>query len=188
MLVLSPSSTCDVCLEPYRLEGENADDLRLPCAIECGHVFCYGCVQLSLSYLICGSLILHHHPLYSCINNLGRLSCPLCRSYYDPRSVRRLHVDIQIGPDRAPVDYHNPNSTNELGLIHGPSSETMEKAEKVVGANMEDEGKRHLTAQLVSLVRQGAEGPEFQAILKQTKEWLRERPDEVCLPHIHSLH
>lgn len=125
---------------------------------------------------------------YSCINNLGRLSCPLCRSYYDPRSVRRLHVDIQICPDPAPLDYHNPESTNELGLIDGPSSETADKAEKVVEVNMEDEGKRHLTARLVSLVRQGAEGPEFQAILKQTKEWLRERPDEVRVAHIHSFH
>lgn len=49
----------------------------------------------------------------------------------------------------------------------------------MVEANIEDEGKRHLTARLVSLVRQGAEGTEYQAILKQTKEWLRERPDEV---------
>ena len=34
MLCLGPGSVCDVCLEPF------GSDLKAPCSIDCGHVFC----------------------------------------------------------------------------------------------------------------------------------------------------
>ncbi|KZT03702.1 uncharacterized protein LAESUDRAFT_761794 [Laetiporus sulphureus 93-53] len=62
MLVLHPSSTCDVCLETYNNE-------RDPHSISCGHTFCLRCLHL-----------------------LTRRCCPLCRRDFDPGEVRRLHV------------------------------------------------------------------------------------------------
>lgn len=122
--------------------------------------------------------------MFRCIDNLGRLSCPLCRTYFDPRSVRRLHVDMQSAPD--PDDEHSDSGNDSDGYHDSDPDEPAEYANNTarVNSNPEDEGKRHLTARLVSLVRQGAEGPEFQAILKETKDWLMDRPDEVRGVHI----
>ncbi|KLO07556.1 hypothetical protein SCHPADRAFT_836520 [Schizopora paradoxa] len=65
MLVVHPSSTCDVCLEGYTGNAK-----LTPHAIACGHVFCLDC--------------LHH---------LRQLKCPLCRSPFEDSSIRRIHVD-----------------------------------------------------------------------------------------------
>ncbi|KAJ4474281.1 hypothetical protein J3R30DRAFT_653547 [Lentinula aciculospora] len=65
MFSLGPGSVCDVCLESF------GADLKAPCSISCGHVFCADC--------------LHH---------ITRQTCPLCRVAFDPRSIVRLHVDL----------------------------------------------------------------------------------------------
>lgn len=36
MLVISPESSCDICLEQFVLDGQS----RAPHAPRCGHVFC----------------------------------------------------------------------------------------------------------------------------------------------------
>lgn len=66
MLVLSKSSTCDVCMEGYMAGGNS------PHSISCGHVFCQ-----------------------KCLDHLLRHICPLCRTRFSPQDVRRLHIDIQ---------------------------------------------------------------------------------------------
>lgn len=66
MLVLSKSSTCDVCMEGY-IAGGNS-----PHSISCGHVFCQ-----------------------KCLDHLLRHICPLCRTRFSPQEVRRLHIDMQ---------------------------------------------------------------------------------------------
>ncbi|KAL6303766.1 hypothetical protein BKA93DRAFT_734429 [Sparassis latifolia] len=63
MLVLHPSSTCDVCLEGY-------GGRSFPNVISCGHSFCLRCLQ-----------------------SLTRQCCPLCRKAFAVSDVRRLHVD-----------------------------------------------------------------------------------------------
>ncbi|KAH8110192.1 hypothetical protein DFH11DRAFT_1514738 [Phellopilus nigrolimitatus] len=74
MLVVHPTSTCDVCLEGYSGGSEN-----IPYSISCGHVFCLSCLRS-----------LRHH------------NCPLCRSSFDASDVRRLHVDqTQISNNNA---------------------------------------------------------------------------------------
>ncbi|KAJ7251110.1 hypothetical protein B0H12DRAFT_1018771 [Mycena haematopus] len=64
MLSLGPGSACDVCLEPFGAE------LKAPCSITCGHVFCLNCLQ-----------------------QVSRPTCPLCRTPFDARHTIRLHID-----------------------------------------------------------------------------------------------
>lgn len=66
MLIVHPSSTCDVCLEPFAWQNQTAT----PHAIPCGHIFCLQCLQST-------------HPS----------NCPLCRKAYIPERVKKLHVD-----------------------------------------------------------------------------------------------
>ncbi|KAL0575426.1 hypothetical protein V5O48_006542 [Marasmius crinis-equi] len=69
MLCLSTGSACDVCLEPF------GGELKAPSALECGHVFCTGC-----------------------LNQITRTSCPLCRKSYDPRRSIELIADVDGAP------------------------------------------------------------------------------------------
>ena len=43
MLVVHPSSQCDVCLDAYTW----STPAKSPHAIQCGHIFCYECVSNS---------------------------------------------------------------------------------------------------------------------------------------------
>ncbi|OBZ78379.1 hypothetical protein A0H81_01986 [Grifola frondosa] len=89
MLVLHPTSTCDVCLEGYY--GTND-----PHAIVCGHIFCLRCLQ-----------------------SLTRQCCPLCRTSFHPLDVRKLHVDkTRLPPSTPPPNPANlvelPSHAREL--------------------------------------------------------------------------
>lgn len=66
MLILHPSSCCDVCLEVYNW-GNTA---QLPHAIPCGHVFCK-----------------------TCLTSVTPPKCPLCRKTFVPTTAKKLHVD-----------------------------------------------------------------------------------------------
>ncbi|PFH48814.1 hypothetical protein AMATHDRAFT_64575 [Amanita thiersii Skay4041] len=66
MLVLHPSSRCDICLEAYTQDSP----ARSPHAIPCGHVFCR-----------------------LCLLSIIPPNCPLCRKPYLPDRVKRLIVD-----------------------------------------------------------------------------------------------
>ncbi|KAJ3573494.1 hypothetical protein NP233_g2394 [Leucocoprinus birnbaumii] len=65
MIALAPSSTCDICLEGYGQDPE-----KVPCALNCGHIFCS-----------------------ICLPNVPGLLCPLCRTKYDYYVRLRLDVD-----------------------------------------------------------------------------------------------
>ncbi|TDL20305.1 hypothetical protein BD410DRAFT_377099 [Rickenella mellea] len=67
MLVVHPSSTCDVCLEPYSWDAI----ATTPHSIACGHVFCN-----------------------QCLRNLNPRNCPLCRRPFVIERIRKLHVDV----------------------------------------------------------------------------------------------
>ncbi|KAF4566390.1 hypothetical protein EYR36_011816 [Pleurotus pulmonarius] len=66
MLVLHPSSRCDVCLDPYSWD----DAAQSPHAIPCGHIFCK-----------------------TCLGAVVPSSCPLCRKAFAPDRIKKLHVD-----------------------------------------------------------------------------------------------
>jgi len=93
MLIINPTSTCDVCLEGY------SSDNRQPHAIPCGHVFCKTCLEA----------LLH-------------TACPLCRSRFHPADIRRLHIDSTSSPgpnhaeDETPTVLP-PGSTAEVRVL-----------------------------------------------------------------------
>ncbi|KAI9441341.1 hypothetical protein H4582DRAFT_1811064 [Lactarius indigo] len=134
MLVVKASSSCDVCLEPFQLGAESSPIVRAPCAIDCGHIFCS-----------------------TCIDSLTRLACPLCRSYFDPRAVRRLHIDVALRtPDVRPSRVGHPDNGG-------------------VSVSKED-----LKERIISIVRNGADGGHYQALIQETCAWLKEQtPEEV---------
>ncbi len=91
---------------------------------------------------------------HSCIDSLTRLACPLCRSYFDPRAVRRLHLDV------AP-------RTPDVRLVRsGHSGNAVPKED--------------LKDRIISIVRNGADGGHYQALIQETCAWLKEQtPEEV---------
>ncbi|KAH9849377.1 hypothetical protein C2E23DRAFT_762103 [Lenzites betulinus] len=66
MLLVHPSSQCDVCLDPYTW----ATPEKSPHAIQCGHIFCLDCLR-----------------------SVNRAKCPLCRKAFNPERIKKLHVD-----------------------------------------------------------------------------------------------
>ncbi|KAJ7220644.1 hypothetical protein GGX14DRAFT_354494 [Mycena pura] len=82
MLSLGPGSACDVCLEPF------SADLKAPCSIPCGHVFCVNCLQ-----------------------QVERPTCPLCRKPFNERHMIKLHIDLDTLRTSASSDEH-PISSN----------------------------------------------------------------------------
>ncbi|KAJ7705548.1 hypothetical protein B0H17DRAFT_1299049 [Mycena rosella] len=78
MLSLGPGSACDVCLEPFGVE------LKTPCSIPCGHVFCVSCLQ-----------------------HIAR-TCPLCRSPFEARHIFKLHLDLEPPTARSPSSTDQP--------------------------------------------------------------------------------
>ncbi|KAF8815562.1 hypothetical protein BYT27DRAFT_7193308 [Phlegmacium glaucopus] len=66
MLILHPSSRCDVCLDAYTWQTI----AQTPHAIPCGHVFCRPCLFALSPYI-----------------------CPLCRKRFEPNKAKKLHVD-----------------------------------------------------------------------------------------------
>ncbi|KAJ6627111.1 hypothetical protein B0H10DRAFT_1779872 [Mycena sp. CBHHK59/15] len=66
MLILHPSSSCDVCLDAYTwTTPENT-----PHAIPCGHIFCKACLV-----------------------SVEPMNCPLCRKAFNRERIKKLHVD-----------------------------------------------------------------------------------------------
>jgi hypothetical protein len=129
MLIVKASSSCDVCLEPFQLRPDSSPVVRAPCAIDCGHIFCS-----------------------TCIDSLARLACPLCRSYFDPRAVRRLHLDVAPRtPDVRPAHSDNDNVAVSKG---------------------------DLKDRIISIVRNGADGGHYQALIQETCAWLKEHNPE----------
>ncbi|KAJ3841587.1 hypothetical protein F5878DRAFT_531418 [Lentinula raphanica] len=77
MLVVDPSSSCDICLEPF--EWNSTD--RTPHIIDCGHVFCA-----------------------ECLHQVFPTKCPLCRKLFLPSEIRKLHVECSSDADKEEVE------------------------------------------------------------------------------------
>lgn len=83
MLIVHPSSTCDICLDGYNW----TTPANAPHAIACGHVFCLRCVeQLRDIRLLLRKCI-------RCLRLLSPSTCPLCRKAFQPDRIKKLHVD-----------------------------------------------------------------------------------------------
>lgn len=98
MLVVHPSSRCDVCLDGYLCSSPD----NSPTAIACGHIFCRACLAA-----------------------LVPPTCPLCRKPFAPDRVKRLHVDRPPqAPDGAPASEDGPRAEaatllQQLALVSG---------------------------------------------------------------------
>ncbi|KAJ7359069.1 hypothetical protein DFH08DRAFT_844947 [Mycena albidolilacea] len=98
MLSIGPCSTCGVCLEPF------GPQLKAPCSIPCGHVFCVNCLT----------------P----VTDLTRHNCPLCRSPFDEQDIVRLHVDDS---DTLPFPSHDDEARRLLTEIAAVNNVTTER-------------------------------------------------------------
>ena len=97
-------------------------------------------------------------PIDSCIDSFPRLVCPLCRVHFDPRSIRRLHVDLATpqGSPAAPV-------ISTLGEV--------------------DVEKEKLKARLISMVREGADGTRFGNLKGEAEAWLQQQTADDVSGH-----
>lgn len=86
-LVIHPSSCCDICLDPY---SNSSDRANSPHAIECGHIFCLGC-----------------------LHSLNTETCPLCREPFDPDRAKKLHVGNSPRQESA----EQPGDDAERGIV-----------------------------------------------------------------------
>lgn len=90
-----------------------------------------------------------YSSLCSCIDSFTRLTCPLCRSYIDPLAVRRLHIDVAPQtPDTRPTRVDHTSS------------------------------KEDLKDRIISIVRNGADGGHYQALIQETSAWLKDQTAE----------
>ncbi len=83
------------------------------------------------------------------------MTCPLCRSYFDPRAVRRLHIDV--APQTPDTRSTRVGHTDNKGTTSS---------------------KEDLKDRIVSIVRNGANGGHYQALIQETCAWLKEQSAE----------
>lgn len=86
MLVVHPSSQCDVCLDPYNW----STPAKAPHAIQCGHIFCYECVFTSASQSRALSII------FSC----GGADLLMVRATYSRLKNRRTQLSEVDAPEQ----------------------------------------------------------------------------------------
>src|ERR1700685_2004939 len=126
MLVLHPSSRCDICLDDYTW----VPPANSPHAISCGHIFCLTCVIsfFSVTRFLCSSS-------YSrCLRALYPSSCPLCRKNFQPDRVKKLHVDkAPDEPDGTNVllESHSAVLLQRVALISGENAPAVDVAEVI---------------------------------------------------------
>jgi hypothetical protein len=107
-----------------------------------------------------------------CIESFTRLVCPLCRSYFDPRSVRRLHIDLSSSPVPSPAA-RLPRAVP----ADDADNEKEDVAEKEEDRDKERE-KEGFKARLVGMVREGAGAARYAALLTDITAWLKEQSRE----------
>lgn len=86
MLIVHPSSTCDVCLDGYSW----ATPANTPHAISCGHVFC---LQSVIYAILCNDVPHLTFCNYRCLHSTYPMLCPLCRRAFNADQIKKLHVD-----------------------------------------------------------------------------------------------
>ncbi|KAJ3777921.1 hypothetical protein FB446DRAFT_800833 [Lentinula raphanica] len=96
MLVVDPSSSCDICLEPF--EWNSTD--RTPHIIDCGRFSNYSPhITDSNNFLLEG-----HVFCAECLHQVFPTKCPLCRKLFLPSEIRKLHVECSSDADKEEVE------------------------------------------------------------------------------------
>lgn len=119
MLILHPSSRCDVCLDAYTWQTI----AQTPHAIPCGHIFCRPCVCRGIHSRRSKSHITHR-----CLFALSPLICPLCRKKFDPTKAKKLHVDR---PDTVDENRENDLLQRLAIAAEGPEDQLQELLNEV---------------------------------------------------------
>ncbi|KAG1733747.1 hypothetical protein EDB19DRAFT_1577469, partial [Suillus lakei] len=113
MLVVHPSSRCDICLDPY---STSSDPATSPHAIECGHIFCLRCLR-----------------------SLSTDTCPLCREPFELDYAKKLHLENRPERDNAGRDnaeqrvvYDHANFLlHRMSLVSGEDTPELDVVEVV---------------------------------------------------------
>lgn len=127
MLIVHPTSTCDVCLEPYSWTNTSST----PHAIACGHVFCLQSVRnfsncfLATNQRYGGRCLLSTHPS----------NCPLCRKAYIPERVKKLHVDPHSEDMEDDIVFQINRHLRRLALASGENTQEQEAMDVIREVN-----------------------------------------------------
>jgi hypothetical protein len=145
MLSLGPGSACDVCLEPF------GADVKAPCSIPCGHVFCVGYGHsFSLQAHSANGRSLFSLS-FSCLQHIARPTCPLCRTPFEARHTIRLHLDLD--------NIHAPSATDDTPV---PAST--------------DDSARQLQKRITSVAVDGATEAQTNQLTEECKTFLHTVP------------
>lgn len=151
MLVVHPNSTCDVCLDNY------ASGSQSPHAITCGHIFCGGCVLIISSS---SPHLFTDHDI-SCIDTLSKPICPLCRTRFEARDIRKLHIDRG----------QTPRPGAPLLSMASPARPGVDIIEYSHEA-------RKFQNDITRIVKEGAPASELRALIDQCHIWLKSQPHD----------
>ncbi|RXW16616.1 hypothetical protein EST38_g9237 [Candolleomyces aberdarensis] len=122
MLAAGPGSCCDVCIEPFGTDG------KTPCSITCGHVFCM-----------------------DCLDRITRSSCPICRGYFDPKAVVKLHLDLD-SVQASPKGNNAKISPEDL------------------------DAAQDLHQRVSNIAEQGSSETQVRALISDVKKFLQDKP------------
>jgi hypothetical protein len=155
MLVIHPSSCCDICLDPY---SNSSDRANSPHAIECGHIFCLGCVHLGQLAPRNNIHLLSH--VLRCLHSLNTETCPLCREPFDPDRAKKLHVGNSPRQESAeqPGD-DAERGIVEQGVVHDHAGFLLHRMSLVSG--------------------EGTPEVEVAEVVSEVQEWLHFQPDDL---------
>ena len=135
MLVLHPTSSCDVCYDTYGQENPAS-------TIPCGHIFCYRCVcpRSSPSKHEAPPLIrfCSHRCTRRCISVCRPSVCPLCRKKFSRSQVTKLRT-ADIGDGTAEVTVCSPVSATP-----STSSFRFERRDSLRGKDFDDRVAAHI--------------------------------------------
>ncbi|KAF9527179.1 hypothetical protein CPB83DRAFT_768874 [Crepidotus variabilis] len=153
MLTLSAGSSCDVCFERF------GRDLKAPCSIICGHVFCFDCVS-----------------------HVNRL-CPLCRTHFEPSSCIKLHLDVDTNPQSEQAPGSPSEDEREAQRLHQAINKVADTGiEEEALKQLIQEGKEFLNRQprhMYKDVRNSLRIIAYTSELKHTLLGQRQMNEEI---------
>ena len=126
MLVLHPTSRCDICLDDYTWVTPK----HSPHAIACGHIFCLMSVSSTSLFTSTSSFTFY----IRCLEQLQPSTCPLCRKHFQPNKVKKLHVDrVPDEPDGSNrlLDSHSNVLLQRIAMVSGDRAPDADVAEVI---------------------------------------------------------
>ncbi|KAG1775713.1 hypothetical protein EV702DRAFT_428635 [Suillus placidus] len=130
MLVVHPSSRCDVCLGPYSISSDLATS---PHTIECGHIFCL-----------------------RCLHSLNTSTCPLCRQIFDPDCVKKLHVGNPPASERDNTERGN----SEQGIVYDHAGFLLHRMSLVSGEGVSEVDVVEVVSEVQEWLQSQPDGPD----------------------------